>query len=337
MLTCQSESSNSFTGHVMHFSSPKKTRIMSLTRVIDLDRLINSVVMDYLISEGYPSAAQNFAQEANIQPRVDVESIQERVEIRNAIFGGDIQTAIEKINELNPQVRYIPIHARCMISPFSFINFAMIICFMHHSYTLQGVDEKQTTTSVLSMSNTAIRETASLYLGLFSVADDYLKILDQDSSLHFALLRLQLIELIRSCTSTPNADITPALTFATTHLAPRAPTNPEFLEDLERTMALLIFPPNNLAPPLAALLDPKLRKDVAKRVNEAILSSQGERTKSKLLELVRTRAWAEKKAREAKKDLPERIDLGLDPERNGYDPREDSVMQGNGEAEAATT
>lgn len=63
--------------------------------------------MDYLVSEGYPSAAQNFAQEANIQPRVDAESIQERVEIRNAIYGGDIQGAIEKINELNPQVRNV--------------------------------------------------------------------------------------------------------------------------------------------------------------------------------------------------------------------------------------
>ena len=69
------------------------------------DSLINSLVMDYLISEGYPTAAQNFALEANIQPRADVESIQERVDIRNSIYGGDIQSAIEKINELNPQVR----------------------------------------------------------------------------------------------------------------------------------------------------------------------------------------------------------------------------------------
>lgn len=60
--------------------------------------------MDYLISEGYPAAAQKFALEANIQPKVDVESIEGRVEIRNAIYGGDIQTAVEKINELNPQV-----------------------------------------------------------------------------------------------------------------------------------------------------------------------------------------------------------------------------------------
>lgn len=60
--------------------------------------------MDYLITNGYPAAAKKFAVEANIQPRADIESIQERVEIRSAIHSGDIQTAIEKINELNPQV-----------------------------------------------------------------------------------------------------------------------------------------------------------------------------------------------------------------------------------------
>ena len=60
--------------------------------------------MDYLISEGYRFAAQKFALEANIQPKVDMDSIQERVDIRNSIYGGDIQSAIEKINQLNPQV-----------------------------------------------------------------------------------------------------------------------------------------------------------------------------------------------------------------------------------------
>ena len=67
-------------------------------------RDLNAVIMDYLISEGYPSAAQKFAHEANIAPMLDVESIQERVEIREAIDAGDIQTAITKINELNPEV-----------------------------------------------------------------------------------------------------------------------------------------------------------------------------------------------------------------------------------------
>lgn len=69
-----------------------------------VDSDINSLVMDYLVTNGYPAAAKRFAVEANIQPKADIGSIQERVEIRNAIHSGDIQTAIEKINELNPQV-----------------------------------------------------------------------------------------------------------------------------------------------------------------------------------------------------------------------------------------
>lgn len=74
--------------------------------ISDFDSDLNSVIMDYLISEGYPIAAQKFALEANIQPKVDFDSIRERVEIRNAIYGGDIQSAVEKINELNPQVSH---------------------------------------------------------------------------------------------------------------------------------------------------------------------------------------------------------------------------------------
>lgn len=70
----------------------------------ETDRDLNSVIMDYLVSEGYPSAAQKFALEANLQPKLEMDSIQSRVDIRNAICRGDIQSAIEKINELNPQV-----------------------------------------------------------------------------------------------------------------------------------------------------------------------------------------------------------------------------------------
>ena len=111
-------------------------------------------------------------------------------------------------------------------------------------------------------------------------------------------------------------------------------------------MALLIFPPDSLTPPLAALLDPNLRKDIAKRVNEAILTSQGERTRTKLIELVKTRAWAEKIAREDKKvDLPSKIDIWQASGEGGQESRsesrevsrEDSVMHGVGEAEGAAS
>jgi len=137
------------------------------------------------------------------------------------------------------------------------------------------------------------------------------QILDTNPSLHFSLLRLQLIELIRNCTSDPDGDISAALAFATTHLAPRAPNNPAFLQDLERTMALLCFPPNNLAPPLAELMDPALRKRVATKVNEAILDAQGVPKEAKIRRLVRLRAWGEQRIRNEKRDVPP-MGLGLD-------------------------
>jgi len=161
------------------------------------------------------------------------------------------------------------------------------------------------------------------------------KILDGDPSLHFALLRLQLVELIRTCTSTPGGDISPVLNFATTQLAPRAPTKKEFLEDLEKTMALLIFSPDDLAPPLAGLLDRSLRQKVANDVKEAILLSQGARRKAQIRDVVELRQWAEKEARESKKDLPNNIDLGLEFER--HESNEDSEMQNNGELETMVT
>lgn len=202
---------------------------------------INFVVMDYLISEGYPRAAEKFAKEANIQLPLEEESIQSRVDIRRAIHAGDIDAAINKINDLNPQI------------------------------------------------------------------------LDTDPALHFALLRLQLIELIRSCTASAASDITPALNFASSQLAPRAATNPEFLKDLELTMSLLIFLPatGGLQPQLAELLEPSLRRDVASKVNEAILTSMGARGESRMRSLVRLRLWAESKARDAGKELPPSLPLGL--------------------------
>lgn len=66
--------------------------------------------MDYLVTHGYPLAAQKFAAEANLVSVPNVETIDRRVEIREAIHSGHMQLAIEQINELNPQVP-IPITA----------------------------------------------------------------------------------------------------------------------------------------------------------------------------------------------------------------------------------
>ena len=154
--------------------------------------------------------------------------------------------------------------------------------------------------------------------------------MDEDAALHFDLLRLQLIELIRTCIPSSNGeDIRPALQFAESHLAPRASVNPEFLRDLERTLALLIFPSDNLSPALAALLDPSLRKEIATRVNEAILEKENAQKEARLRTLVKLRAFSEIKARAAKKDIPDKLDIGLIGESHDDNQRGDITTDDN--------
>ena len=64
--------------------------------------------MDYLVVEGYKEAAQNFARESGMMTsasqEADFESIQNRMTIRQAIQQGNIVEAIERVNDLNPEV-----------------------------------------------------------------------------------------------------------------------------------------------------------------------------------------------------------------------------------------
>lgn len=54
--------------------------------------------------EGYPNAAEKFSKEANLEPQQDVSSIRARQAIQNCIHSGNIQSAIETLNELDPEV-----------------------------------------------------------------------------------------------------------------------------------------------------------------------------------------------------------------------------------------
>lgn len=125
-----------------------------------------------------------------------------------------------------------------------------------------------------------------------------------------------------------------ALDFAKNELAPRGAQNPEFLVDLERTMALLAFPdlarfaddspapdstPSTRPPPDAATLelfkDPAfvpiialMRKSqrvrVAKELNAAILESQGQGMETHLGGLVRLMSHGEERLETAGVTLP---------------------------------
>ncbi|EEB97584.1 hypothetical protein MPER_03066, partial [Moniliophthora perniciosa FA553] len=45
-----------------------------------------------------------FAAEASIPPQVDVDSIESRMRIREALQRGDVESAIDRVNELNPEI-----------------------------------------------------------------------------------------------------------------------------------------------------------------------------------------------------------------------------------------
>jgi hypothetical protein len=60
--------------------------------------------MNYLVIEGYKEAAEKFSSEASISPSFNLNSIEDRMNIRKAIQSGRIEEAIERVNDLDPEV-----------------------------------------------------------------------------------------------------------------------------------------------------------------------------------------------------------------------------------------
>ncbi|KAF5313020.1 hypothetical protein D9619_003458 [Psilocybe cf. subviscida] len=177
---------------------------------------LNRLIMDYLVIEGYKSAAEEFSAEAGLEPPVDFDSIESRMDIREALQRGDVEDAITRVNDLNPEI------------------------------------------------------------------------LDTNPGLYFKLQQQKLIEYIRQ------GRIAEALEFAQAELAPRGEESPEFLSELERTMALLAFENAPNAPPgIAELLSPAQRLKTAGEVNAAILESLSQGKEVKLVGLLKLMSWGE--------------------------------------------
>lgn len=75
---------------------------------------MNRLIMNYLVTEGFKGAAEKFRVESGIQPTVDLDTLDERIKIRDAIQNGKIQEAIELVNNLHPELldcdRYLFFH-----------------------------------------------------------------------------------------------------------------------------------------------------------------------------------------------------------------------------------
>eukprot|EP00245_Coleochaete_scutata_P006533 TRINITY_DN20_c0_g1_i4.p1 TRINITY_DN20_c0_g1~~TRINITY_DN20_c0_g1_i4.p1 ORF type:complete len:240 (+),score=63.83 TRINITY_DN20_c0_g1_i4:209-928(+) len=175
---------------------------------------MNKLVMNFLVTEGYVDAAEKFLHESGTEPDIDLGTITDRMAVRKAVQSGNVEDAIEKVNDLNPEI------------------------------------------------------------------------LDTNPQLFFHLQQQRLIELIRS------GKVEEALEFAQEELAPRGEENHAFLEELERTVALLAFE-DTAKCPVGELLDIAQRQKTASELNAAILTSQSHEKDPKLPSLLKMLIWAQ--------------------------------------------
>ncbi|RAL44812.1 hypothetical protein DM860_003571 [Cuscuta australis] len=169
---------------------------------------MNRLVMNFLVTEGFVEAAEKFRLESGTEPDIDCATITDRMAVKKAVQCGNIEDAIEKVNDLNPEI------------------------------------------------------------------------LDTNPQLFFHLQKQRFIEMIR------NGKVEEALEFAQEELAPRGEENQTFLEELERTVTLLVFE-DAANSPLGDLLDISQRMRTASEVNAAILTSQSHEKDPKLPSLLK--------------------------------------------------
>ncbi|QDZ25534.1 hypothetical protein HOP50_17g80760 [Chloropicon primus] len=175
---------------------------------------MNRLIMNFFVTEGYVDAAREFERESGTTTEVNLETIKDRMLIRRAVQKGEVEDAIDRVNDLNPEI------------------------------------------------------------------------LEHDSKLFFHLQQQRLIELIR------RKEVDKALLFAQEYLAPLGEENPGFLEELERTLALLAFE-DPLVSPVKDLLGVQRRQQAASELNSAILHAQCQEKEPKLPNLIKLLKWSQ--------------------------------------------
>ncbi|KAM7348886.1 GID complex subunit 8 homolog protein Houki [Cochliomyia hominivorax] len=75
---------------------------------------MNRLIMNYLVTEGFKEAAEKFQIEAGLEPSVELNSLDDRILIREAVQNGRIQEATHLVNQLHPELldndRYLFFH-----------------------------------------------------------------------------------------------------------------------------------------------------------------------------------------------------------------------------------
>jgi len=65
---------------------------------------MNHLIMNYLVTEGFKEAAEKFEVEAGLQASVDLDTLDDRIQIRDHIQSGRINEATTLVNKLMPEL-----------------------------------------------------------------------------------------------------------------------------------------------------------------------------------------------------------------------------------------
>ncbi|KAF2568709.1 hypothetical protein F2Q68_00025623 [Brassica cretica] len=65
---------------------------------------MNTLVMNFLVTEGFVEAADKFQRESGTKPEIDLATITDRMAVKKAVQNGNVEDAIEKVNDLNPEI-----------------------------------------------------------------------------------------------------------------------------------------------------------------------------------------------------------------------------------------
>lgn len=181
----------------------------------------------FSVSEGFKEAAEKFRMESGIEPSVDLDTLDERIKIREMILKGQIQGAIALINSLHPELldtnRYLYFHLQ--------VGAPAVASIVAN----RREDAKYSRKFLLS-------RVASLAFRIAEAVIVHVHVLFKMNKKENLMLDLisrpqqqHLIELIRL------RETESALEFAQTQLAEQGEESRECLTEMERTLALLAF------------------------------------------------------------------------------------------------
>lgn len=239
---------------------------------------INISILTYLVQEGFENAARNFAKEINVDLTGD--------HTDSHLLRGQSNSPLQFLNESSTSC-----------------DEAIKDIVLRHGSTqyedqpwMSTTDQSYIKSKIVNEFSTINQRKEIKFLISKGMIDDAIKkitkyfptVLDSNNLLHFTLLRLNVIEMIRSHklddkndSQTEKAFLDKILTFVRENLISKVTHSNRLLQDLEITMSLLCFnfdtskpvdQQDDLPDELKSLFDLSMRSKCFKLVNHAILN-----------------------------------------------------------------